>query len=416
MRKHILIFSAILTVCLSSNAQVNFSARVFDPNGERLYDCFCFYLSVECEDTIRFHNWCDTSTIIHFDNIPIGSRCHFVYNEVGEKMCDYPVFTINSDMYIDSMVLKQYLRCRVDFPTKVDSTLAVWTKNIDGYDTLWYDSLFNKFFIDKDNPHYLKLARLYYNDWMFPFPSRRRWQHSADSAYKYCLYAYKNHRYFYYPLRQLAHHQGIEFSGKAPKESNEDIFILQPTMSEEWWKDSTTNLLYLWEKHSDDNSYYKKFMKKAKEKSLCYSMGNNGIVRLIIMNPLGGNWIYRIQNGKLYFKYLRIYKPKLMINDSYELTPMESDSIALLVDAFSRLPRTNDDSGIYVIDGSTYLLEYTIDGKYYYYKTSSGAVPKELEDIIDAMYNLEKKYYKPSFITRWKEARRKNIYKYDYDD
>lgn len=106
MRKHILIFAVILVTSLASKAQVNFSARVFDPTGKQLYDCFCFSLRVECEDTIRFHNWCDTSTITHFNNIPIGSRCHFIYSELGGKMYDYPVFTINSDMYIDSMVLK----------------------------------------------------------------------------------------------------------------------------------------------------------------------------------------------------------------------------------------------------------------------------------------------------------------------
>ena len=96
MRKHISIFAAILIVYLSSNAQVNFSARVFDPTGKQLYDCFCFSLRVECENTTRFHNWCDTSTITHFNNIPIGSRCHFIYSELGGKMYDYPVFTINS--------------------------------------------------------------------------------------------------------------------------------------------------------------------------------------------------------------------------------------------------------------------------------------------------------------------------------
>ena len=163
-------------------------------------------------------------------------------------------------------------------------------------------------------------------------------------------------------------------------------------MSEEWWKDSTTNLLYLWEEHSIDNSYHKKFMKKAKEKSLCYPVGDNGIVRLIIMNPLGGNRIYRLQNGKLYFKHLRIFRPKLLINESYKLTSMESDSVTSLINTFSHITRNNDDSGFYVIDGSTYLLEYIIDGKYYYYKTSSGAEPKELIDILEYFGALNKKY------------------------
>ena len=391
MRKHILIFAVILVTSLASKAQVNFSARVFDPTGKQLYDCFCFSLRVECEDTIRFHNWCDTSTITHFNNIPIGSRCHFIYSELGGKMYDYPVFTINSDMYIDSMVLKQYLKLRVYLPTNADSALSVWTKNIDGCDTIWNESS-DHYDVWTDNPNYLKLARLYYNDWINPFPSWRRWQHSADSAYKYCLYAYKKHQYFYYPLRQLAYHLGIEFSGKAPKKPNKDVFILQPPMSEEWWKDSTTNLLYLWEEHSIDNSYHKKFMKKAKEKSLCYPVGDNGIARLIIMNPLGGNRIYRLQNGKLHFKYLRIFKPKLLINESYKLTSMESDSVTSLINTFSHITRNNDDSGFYVIDGSTYLLEYIIDGKYYYYKTSSGAEPKELIDILEYFGALNKKY------------------------
>ena len=415
MRKHILIFAAILVVCLSSNAQVNFSARAFTPSGKQLDDYFSFSLKVECEDTVRYHHWSDTATIAHFENIPIGSRCYFRYNDYfGTKSFDFPIFTINSDIHIDSLVLTP---CPKDYgwfwsKAKKDSILhsnaAKWTANIKGYDTLWYDSVSNKYFINKNNPYCLHIARLYYNDWMEPFPSWQTWQHSADSAYKYCLYAYKKYPYLYYPLRQLAHHLGIEFNGKKPKEPNKKTFIPQPTMMEEWWKDTTDNLLYMWKKHADNNSYYKKHcLEKAREKSLCYPVGDNGIVRLIIMNPLGGNSIYRIQNGKLYFKHLRIYKPKLLINDSYELTPMELDSIALLVDAFSRLPRTNDDRGLYVIDGSTYLLEYIIDGKYYYYETSSGAEPKELEDITDAMYNLEKKYYKPSFITRWKEARRK---------
>jgi hypothetical protein len=71
---------------------------------------------------------------------------------------------------------------------------------------------------------------------------------------------------------------------------------------------------------------------------------------------------------------------------------MESDSVTSLINTFSHITRNNDDSGFYVIDGSTYLLEYIIDGKYYYYETSSGAEPKELIDILEYFGALNKKY------------------------
>ena len=216
MRKHILIFAIILAVYLSSNAQVNFSARVFAPNGKQLNDCFAFSLKVKCEDTVRYHHWSDTSTIAHFENIPIGSRCYFRYNAYHRnENFDLPVFTITSNMHIDSLVVKSCPKDEGWFWSKakkdsiLHSNAVKWTSDIKGYDTLWFDSIRNDYYIDKRNPNYLSLARLYYNDWMQPFSSWRTWQHSADSAYKYCLYAYKKYPYLYYPLRQLAHHLGI---------------------------------------------------------------------------------------------------------------------------------------------------------------------------------------------------------------
>ena len=81
---------------------------------------------------------------------------------------------------------------------------------------------------------------------------------------------------------------------------------------------------------------------------------------------------------------------KLTDNDLYRLTAEELDSVENAVTAFHRAGRPEDERGLYVIDGSTFVLEYVTDGRYHRYTTSDGAVPPQLEAIIELLIRIYK--------------------------
>ena len=124
---------------------------------------------------------------------------------------------------------------------------------------------------------------------------------------------------------------------------------------------------------------------KAGERSLCYPLAADGTMRYMEINPFGGVAIYRVENGRLYYFRLGGGGWKLTDRDSYRLTAEELDSVANAVVAFQRAGRPDDERGLYVIDGSTFVLEYVTDGHYHRYTTSSGAVPPQLEAIIELL-------------------------------
>lgn len=395
MKKFLPIFAALLALVACAEAQVSFSARVFFPTERPIDIMFLmpkgFCLTVDGEDTVRYTG-CDSTATVRYDNIPVGSRCRFFFRDFdGLYTC--PVFTITADTHIDSLMLRRDPSKEEVFWTKIqkDTTLqnraARWGSDVDGRDTFWYE---DEFWLD-DEPHSLKLARLYYADWIAPLASWRTWPHAADSAYRYLQHAYKQYPYLYYPLRQLAQHLGKPLKAKPPKEPNKHTYLPQPDMPNHWWTDSTADLFTPWEKHDRENTYaHDHTLGKAGEKSLCYPLAADGSMRYIETNPFDGVAIYRIENGRLYFFRLGGKGWELTDKDSYTLTAEELDSVANAVAAFQRAGRPDDERGLYVIDGSTFVLEYVTDGHYHRYTTSSGAVPPQLEAIIEILIRIYK--------------------------
>lgn len=393
MKKALFILGTLLMISLVVSAQVSFSAHVFLPKNEPLDDFFPFYLKVDGEDTVRYQ-YASTASV-RFNNIAVGSRCHFTYADYGGSY-DYPVFTITEDTYIDSLVLRRIPREKEWFSTKFqkDSTFnsraIQWSHDLDGHDTLRYNNE-NDYWID-DEPHSLKLARLYYSDWVTPLTSWRTWPHAADSAYRYCLHASKQYPYLYYPLRQLAQHLGKTAVITPPKEPDEYTYFPQPEMPEEWWMDTTINLFSPWEQHEQENARARNStLGIANEKSLYYPIAPEGTMRLMIIDPLGwGVIIYRIEGEQIYRKRISAYGDELKDNEFYTLTDDELDSVTMVVDAFHRagLP---DDEIVRVIDGCTYELEYIKNGQYHRYINNSGIAPPQLKDIMGLLWNTYKR-------------------------
>ena len=386
---------ALLLLPLVVPAQVSFSARVFFPPESPIDIRFLipkgFCLTVDGEDTVRCIS-CDSTATVRYDNIAIGSRCRFFFSDFG-GLYTCPVFTITADTHIDSLVLRRTPSKGEVFWTKMqkDTTLqsraVQWGNDVDGRDTFWYE---DEFWLD-DEPHSLKLARLYYADWIAPLASWRTWPHAADSAYRYLLHAYKQHPYLYYPLRQVAQHLGKPLKAHPPKGPDKHTYLPLPEMPDHWWTDTTTDLFTPWEEHDWKNTYARDHtLGKADERSLCYPLATNGTVRYIEINPLGGVAIYRIENGRLYYFRLGGMDWRLTDEDTYTLTAEELDSVANAVAAFQRAGRPEDESGLYVIDGSTFVLEFITDGRYHRYTTSSGAVPPQLQTIMELLIRINK--------------------------
>lgn len=397
--KRTLLLVVLLLFSLVVPAQVTFSARVYFPPEVPIepiffkYQPFC--LKVDNEDTVRYC-YCDSTATIRFDNIAVGSLCHLIYRDFMYSY-DYPVFTITADTYIDSLVMRRTPKEKIEemFRTKTEkdrarkSQAAQWSLDVEGRDTFWYDE--NDFWLD-DEPHSLKLARLYYADWVAPLATWRTWPHVADSAYRYCLLASKQYPYLYYPLRQLAHHLGKTQETKPPKDPNEHTYLPQPMMPDKWWTDTTADLFTPWAIHTQKNTYAREStLGKAHEKSLCYPLAADGTIRYTETCPFSGILICRVEGGRMYHKRLGWGKRGMTDNETCTLTAEGLDSVATAMAAFQRAGRPEDESGNYVIDGCHYVLEYIIDGHYHRYTTSSGAVPPELEAIKELLHRIYKR-------------------------
>ena len=395
MKKIMPIFVALLALVACAEAQVSFSARVFFPPERHIDIMFLmpkgFCLTVDGEDTVRCIG-CDSIATVRYDNIPVGSRCRFFYRDFGE-LYTCPVFTITADTHVDSLVLRRDPSKEEVFWTKMqkDTTLqnraARWGSDVDGRDTFWYE---DEFWLD-DEPHSLKLARLYYADWIAPLASWRTWPHAADSAYRYLLHAYKQHPFLYYPFRQVAQHLGKPLKAKPPKGPDKHTYLPQPEMPNNWWTDSTADLFTPWEKHDWENTYARDHtLGKAHEKSLCYPLAADGTIRYVETCPFSGILICRVEGGRMHHIRLGWGKRGITDNETYTLTAEELDSVAMVVTAFQHAGRPEDESGIYVIDGCNFVLEYIMEGKYHRYTTSDGAVPPQLEAIIELLIRIYK--------------------------
>lgn len=411
MKRLLIVFLLMLSLCLQ--AQVTFSARVFKPSGEMIAPSFMgFRLLVDGEDTVRY--WRDTTIsclfnptgIIRFENIPIGGRCLLNYQDCCENY-DYHFSSLNEDLFIDSLVLHR-IPVKEDFDvywnwnraTK-DSIMQSWANkwacDVDGYDTIWFesDTLGKKeFYVDEDEPHSLQLARLYYEDWIFPLVTWHTFSHAADSAYKYCLRAYHKAPFLYYPLRQLARYLGVELQINAPDSPDSMTFLQLPDMADSGLNDTTVNLFSLGEEHNRNERFLKYTLGNAKEKSLCYPLAADGTMRYLAYSPLGGSHIYTVRNSSFVYKRYNHWDT-LMRSVHYYLTADELDSIMSIINAFHRAGRPDNESGCYAfVDGSDFMLEYVINGRHRTYFTSDGTIPPQLISLDELLVRISKRHEK----------------------
>ncbi len=399
------------------HAQVSFSARVFYPNGKPVYDKeydfiykegFChYYLKVDGEDTLRS---CCPADTIRFENIPVGVFCQLFYNDLLVYF-QSDFFTLASDEFVDVTVRKisypyspyySFFFSKAEKDSVFIENVAQWSLNANGYDTIWCedDSLDERepnsqnYWIDRE-PNSLKLARLYYSDWINPISSWHTFQHSADSAYKYCQLAYKKYDYLYYPLRQLAYFLGEEPKLRQPSEPNSRTYVKRPTMPDEWWKDTKHDLFLLWEDYEHESRYLGGILKGAKEVSLCYPTVPEGVVRFVESAPLGANIVWRLQDGKMYCKDLSVYNYKIRQREIFDLTPAEIDSLTILIEEFHKLGRPDIEKS-YIekeIDGADFWLEYVVDGQYKCYSTCAGSYHPLFSKIIDKFWQVYKAHH-----------------------
>lgn len=385
----------LLVFSLSVSAQVSFSARVVFPEPEYnepgfthnlIVFGFGFRLTVEGEDSVRYCV-CDSNAMIRFDNIRSGSRCLLSFRNFWRSY-DYPVFTVTSDTVIDSLKLQRgriwderFFRTKAEKDSTLESLAKRWSHDVDGHDTIRYDGGFYR----EPEPHSLKLAHLYYADWVAPIATWRTWPNAADSAYRYCLHALNRYPYLYYPLRQLAYRLGKPFEFEPPEDPDKHTYFPQPEMPDEWWTDSTIELLNPWEEHTKNNYSLNKYsLGLVDEISLCYPLAADGTIRLMVEYDLGCTDIYRVEDGVIHQIELFEINGRLISkkHEHYALPPAELDSLSTAIDKLHRAGRPGDESGPYAIDGSWYCLEYIVDGHYHRYITSDGAVPSQLDVLI----------------------------------
>ena len=395
--KRIIMLVAAMLVYLSHYAQVDFSARVFKPDGNLIgLGSAPLAMLVDSEDTVRYSS-IDSCSIVHFDNIPIGSRCRIFYRTRKSIVdYDYAGFSLDSNMYIDSLVLKACPKDWDFFASKVEKDSIMKCR----VDTILYDIHRNDSLrkvkpskYDYNINNYPHLIRYYYNDWINHFPSWRTWPSAVDSAYKYCLEAYNKYPYLYYlyyPLKQLSAYLGVEFDKLPPYDTIAVKYFPLPEMPSRWWADTTLNVLNIWEEYEDDNKSFKYYLCRG-ENSLCYPLANDGTVRLFCTGPFGGAiYIYRIQDDSLY--YWEINRSTKRLEKSVVLLPSsEIDNARVLIGAFHSAPRRTDDCNNLVPDACTYYLEYVVDGKYYCYSTTTGKETKELKNIMQFFFKATSK-------------------------
>ena len=114
--KHVTTLALLLLAASMGNTQVTFRARIFLPGGHLASGYFHPYLIVEGEDTARYmprHVDEKLDTIdgtVCFTGIARGARCYLRLPVIVVGNYDYPVFTIDEDMTVDSLVLRKMER------------------------------------------------------------------------------------------------------------------------------------------------------------------------------------------------------------------------------------------------------------------------------------------------------------------
>ncbi len=403
--RHRILLMLLLLAPLVGNAQVSFRARIFYPGGHSVSGTYggpC--MIVDGEDTARYMPQIDeldtTDGTVCFTGIARGARCYLYMNGLGMPNYDYPVFTIDEDMTVDSLVLRKmegrqgvyWSRALHDSAMRAD--VAALGGDPMARDTHWYDHIDGTkgYWLD-DETHALKLAKIYYSDWVFPMASWRTFPHAADSAYRYALMAYdrKATPWLYPALQQLHSHLGHSGEPEVRKPKGPNVMYRPTPYDETSLADSTVDLMTLMERRRWLDGFLEKTLPELGEPSLCCPVAEEGTLRYMAWSPWGDVSVVRLSGRRLYvYRANGIFdKMKLTECDEFYLNDNELAEVRRRMDIFLAAKLPDDMTGvIYVIDGGDYLLEYIHNGLYRTFRVPDGGKPEEFEGLTKYLWGL----------------------------
>ncbi|MBR1549867.1 MAG: hypothetical protein IJ634_04445 [Bacteroidales bacterium] len=409
MKRYVLL-SVLLLGSLWAQGQVTFRARVFLPGGKSVSGIWAsLRMIVEGEDTARFapskayDNEIDTLTgSVCFTGITRGARCYLYMSGMLLECYDYPVFTINEDMTVDSLVLRKVEErprlywCRAVRDSAMHDDVAALGGDPMARDTHWYDygNGHEGYWLD-DETHALRLARIYYKDWGLPIASWRTFPHAADSAYRYALMAYdrKKTPWLYPVLQQLHRYLGLPDEPKVRKPKAPKVRYLPP-LAEEALSDTTLDLFSTQRRARWLSDFLGKVLPEFGEPSLCCPVAEEGTLRYMVWSPWGYVSVLRLQGRRLYVNRASGWptdKMKLEASDEFDLGDSQLAEVRRLMDAFIAAKLPDDLTGVvYVIDGGDYMLEYIHDGEYRTFRVPDGGQPKEFKSLAEYLWGLYK--------------------------
>lgn len=404
MKRYVLL-SVWMLSSLCVLGQVTFKAKVFLPGGRSVSGMWAsLMMIVEGEDTARFApRLGDVDTLggsVCFTGIARGARCYLSLDEPGMKGYDYPAFTINEDMDVDSLVLKQMeghprlYWCRALRDSALRADVAALGGDPMARDTHCYDyGDGHKDCWTEDEPHALKLARIYYSDWVLPIASWRTFPHAADSAYRYALMAYdrKKGPWLYSALCQLHRHLGLGGEPKVRKPETPRTMYLPNPYDDAMLSDSTVDLMTSAKYGQWLRNFMGRVLPEFGEPSLCCPVATEGTLRYMAWSPWGYVSVLRLQGRRVYVNKASGWptdKMKLEVSDEFDLDNSELAEVRRLMEDFLAAKYPDDMTGTYVIDGGDYMLEYILDGEYRTFRVSDGGEPQEFEALTIYLWSL----------------------------
>lgn len=402
--KRYFLLSVLLLGSLWAQGQVTFRARVFLPGGHSVSGMWAsLMMIVEGEDTARFApRLGDVDTLggsVCFTNIARGARCYLSLHDIGFSY-DYPVFTINEDMNVDSLVLRQMEEhprlywCRAVRDSVLRADVAALGGDPMARDTHWYEGgLGDSVFYLDDEPHALSLARIYYSDWVLPIASWRTFPHAADSAYHYALMAYDSKKtpWLYPALLQLHRHLGLQGEPKVRKPVASKTVYLPDPYDNAMLSDSTVDMVSGAESGQWLRNFMGRVLPELGEPSLCCPVAEEGTLRYMVWSPWGDVNVLRLQGHRVYVNKASGWptdKMRLEASDEFDLSDSELAEVRRLMEVFLNAHLPDDMTGIYVIDGADYMMEYVLDGEYRTFRASDGVEPMEFEALATYLWGL----------------------------
>ena len=404
MKRYVLLL-VLMFASVCAQGQVTFKARVFLPGGRSVSGMWAsLMMIVEGEDTARFAprlGGVDTlGGTVSFTGIARDARCYLYLNDPGMPGYDYPVFTVNEDMDVDSLVLRQVeghprlYWCRAVRDSVLRADVAALGGDPMTRDTHCFDyGNGHKDCWTDDDPHALELARIYYSDWVFPIASWRTFPHAADSAYRYALMAYDHKKtpWLYPVLCQLHRHLGLGNEPKVRKPKTPKTMYFPNPYDEAMLSDSTVDLMTSVKHGQWLRNFMGRVLPEFGEPSLCCPMAEEGTLRYMVWSPWGYVNVLRIQGRRIYVNKASGWptdKMKLEASDEFDLSDSQLAEVRRLMDVFLNAHLPDDMTGTYVLDGGEYMLEYIHKGEFHTFRASDGGEPKEFVALTTYLWGL----------------------------